>query len=62
MLEAAGFEAVVVQEKPASKSFIASWLPGSGAEEFVVSANVTATKPGGAKAAGKAAAVNDGGS
>ena len=25
---------------------IASWLPGSGAEDYVVSANITATKPG----------------
>lgn len=37
--------------KPASRSFISEWLPGSGAEDFVVSANITATKPGGGAAA-----------
>ena len=28
-----------------SREFIKDWLPGSGAEDFVVSANVTAVKP-----------------
>jgi len=43
--------------KPSSRTFIKEWLPGSGAEDFVVSANVTATKPGGAAAAAAAAAA-----
>ena len=34
-----------VVEKAESREFIKDWLPGSGAEDFVVSANVTATKP-----------------
>lgn len=39
---------MVVEPKPASAEFIKSWLPGSGAELHVVSANVSAVKPGGA--------------
>jgi len=46
-MQAAGFTDCKVVEKPSSRSFIKEWLPGSGAEDFVVSANVTATKPGG---------------
>jgi len=36
---------VSVVEKEESKEFIKDWLPGSGAEDYVVSANVTAYKP-----------------
>ena len=45
MLVDAGFTDVRVVEKAESREFIKDWLPGSGAEDFVVSANVTATKP-----------------
>ena len=45
MLVVAGFERVSVVEKEESKEFIKDWLPGSGAEDYVVSANVTAYKP-----------------
>ena len=45
MLVEAGFEDVRVEEKEESKEFIKDWLPGSGAEDYVVSANVTAYKP-----------------
>ena len=45
MLIDAGFADVRVVEKAESREFIKDWLPGSGAEDFVVSANVTATKP-----------------
>lgn len=45
MLLDAGFANVRVVEKAESREFIKDWLPGSGAEDFVVSANVTATKP-----------------
>lgn len=44
MLVDAGFADVRVVEKAESREFIKDWLPGSGAEDFVVSANVTATK------------------
>mmetsp|Transcript_12132 Transcript_12132/g.30295 ORF Transcript_12132/g.30295 Transcript_12132/m.30295 type:complete len:85 (-) Transcript_12132:297-551(-) len=58
MLKKAGFSDVKVEIKEASRDFIKDWMPGSGAEQFVVSANVTATKPGaGAKAAAPAAAA-----
>ena len=46
MLVDAGFERVSVVEKEESKEFIKDWLPGSGAEDYVVSANVTAYKAG----------------
>ncbi|KAJ1626924.1 S-adenosyl-L-methionine-dependent methyltransferase, partial [Pavlovales sp. CCMP2436] len=41
LIEAAGFVNVCVREKP-SADLIASWMPGSGAEDFVTSALVTA--------------------
>ena len=44
MLVDAWFERVSVVEKEESKEFIKDWLPGSGAEDYVVSANVTAYK------------------
>jgi|Transcript_9229 arsenite methyltransferase len=45
MLVSTGFCDVRVVEKQESREFIKDWLPGSGAEDFVVSANVTAVKP-----------------
>lgn len=45
MLLAAGFERVNVELKPESRNFIKDWLPGSKAEDYVVSANITAYKP-----------------
>ena len=47
-LEKAGFEQIVIEPKPQSAKYIKDWLPGSGAEDFVVSANITAVKPGAA--------------
>ena len=52
MLVDAGLERVSVVDKEASKEFIKDWLPGSGAEDYVVSANVTAYKPGRVSVAG----------
>lgn len=46
MLTAAGFVDVRVEEKPQSRSYISQWMPGAGAEDYVVSADVTARKPG----------------
>ncbi len=46
LMREAGFENVSVQINPASRAFIAEWFPGSGAENFVASATVEATKPG----------------
>lgn len=44
-LKACGFTDIKVVCKEESKDFIKNWLPGSGCENFVVSANITATKP-----------------
>lgn len=52
MLQAAGFGEVRVDVKPESRDIIAAWLPGSGAEKYVASANITAVKPGGATTVG----------
>jgi hypothetical protein len=46
MLTQAGFEAINVEVKEESREVIAQWMPGSGAEDYVVSANISATKPG----------------
>jgi hypothetical protein len=44
MLHAAGFESVTITHKNESKEFIKDWVPGSGAENFFVSADVEARK------------------
>ena len=45
MLADAGFATPSVEEKAESREFIKDWMPGSGCENYVVSANVTAIKP-----------------
>jgi len=45
MLEEAGFADVRIEVKPESRAVIAEWFPGTGAEDFVASANIRATKP-----------------
>lgn len=52
MLREAGFESVRVTVNEASRSFIAEWMPGSGAERYVASASIEAVKPGGAACCG----------
>lgn len=44
MLQKAGFSDIRVTPKDGSKSFIKDWAPGSGAENFVVSADIQAIK------------------
>ncbi|MHC5068640.1 MAG: arsenite methyltransferase [Planctomycetota bacterium] len=44
-LAAAGFAAVAIEPKAESASFISTWAPGSGAENYVVSAIIRAVKP-----------------
>ena len=43
-LRVAGFSNVFVDIKEESRDVIKQWLPGSGAENFVVSANIHGTK------------------
>ena len=40
----AGFKDVKMNLKEESKKIISQWLPGSGAEDFVISAEITASK------------------
>jgi len=45
ILGAVGFEKVQIDVKEESRAFIREWIPGSGAERFVASASIQATKP-----------------
>jgi arsenite methyltransferase len=49
LLREAGFENIRVDVKEESRTFIRDWLPGSGAESYVASATLEATKPGAEK-------------
>lgn len=46
MLREAGFAEIRVTTKPESREYIATWAPGSGIEDYVVSAMIEAVKPG----------------
>jgi len=43
MLNEAGFVNIKMELKESSKEVIKQWLPGSGAEDWVISAEITAT-------------------
>jgi arsenite methyltransferase len=45
LLRASGFVNIKMDLKEESREFIKEWLPGSGCENYVVSANITAYKP-----------------
>ncbi|MEI8095761.1 MAG: methyltransferase domain-containing protein [Spirochaetales bacterium] len=45
MLEQAGFIEVRIQPKAESRSFIKDWAPGTGIEEFILSATIEGRKP-----------------
>jgi SAM-dependent methyltransferase len=47
MLHAAGFSAIRIRPKDASRDFIRSWIPGRNAADYVVSATIEAVKPSG---------------
>jgi SAM-dependent methyltransferase len=51
MLTAAGFASIRIEPRPESRTFIAGWLPGSGAEDYVASATIEAIKPAAAPGA-----------
>ena len=44
MLKEAGFAEVTIGLKQESKAFIKDWFPGSGCENYVISANIEAKK------------------
>ena len=45
MLQNAGFEDIQITVKENGSDIVKDWIPGSGAENYVTSAYVTATKP-----------------
>ncbi len=45
MLEDAGFENIRISPKDASREFIKDWAPGTGIENYVLSAYIQAVKP-----------------
>ena len=45
MLVAAGFDDIKITVKENGRDIVKDWIPGSGAENYVTSAYVTATKP-----------------
>jgi SAM-dependent methyltransferase len=44
-LRAAGFTAIQIQPKDESRHFIKDWVPGTGIEDYVLSATIEAAKP-----------------
>ncbi len=46
LLREAGFERISVDVIAESREFIRDWIPGSGVENYVASARITAVKPG----------------
>lgn len=52
LLLEAGFEGVRIQVQGGSRDFIRDWMPGSGVENYVASATIEATKPGGGACCG----------
>ncbi len=44
-LQEAGFTDVSIEVSEASRTFIAGWMPGTGAEQYVASASIRGTKP-----------------
>lgn len=51
MLRDAGFSDVRVDVKPESAEYIRTWFPGSGYEDLVASALISAVRPEGAQSA-----------
>lgn len=45
LLTKIGFERLSIVKKEESKEYIKDWLPGSGCENYVVSAQISAFKP-----------------
>jgi arsenite methyltransferase len=45
VLAEVGFADVSVEVKPGSREFIRDWMPGSGSEDYIASAAISAVKP-----------------
>jgi hypothetical protein len=45
MLDEAGFGEVRISARTESREFIKDWMPGSGVENYIVSATIEAVKP-----------------
>ena len=45
ILEGAGFHEIRISPKDESREFIRDWVPGSGIEDYVISAHIEAVKP-----------------
>jgi hypothetical protein len=45
LLDEVGFRDVKIELKAHSKELVSGWFPGSGAEDYVASANIQAVKP-----------------
>ncbi len=61
LLRRAGFENIRVEVRDESRQFIKDWMPGSGAESYVASATIEATKPGGKSCCGPSCCAPEGG-
>jgi arsenite methyltransferase len=59
ILNEIGFSDVRVEVETASRDVIAEWAPGLGVEDYVSSARITATRPGGATRAAGATPSGD---
>jgi ubiquinone/menaquinone biosynthesis C-methylase UbiE len=44
-LQSAGFTDIRIRVKPQSREFIREWMPGSGAEAYITSATIEASRP-----------------
>lgn len=44
MLSAAGFSKIAIDIKERSREVVKQWIPGSGAEDYVINANISAFK------------------
>lgn len=45
ILEGVGFSEIRITPKDESREFIRDWVPGSGVEDYVVSAHIEANEP-----------------
>ena len=45
MLEAAGFQNILIRTKDESRKFVREWAEGTNIEEYVVSATIEGVKP-----------------